>query len=239
MTEFKYPLYKKSKASGLIVRFDSLTSGTIFDVGTYTSGYAVGQHMNDWTEHTDNSIWDDVTDKFVISTDVEYIYPLYKKSKITGLVVRFDSQNSGEVINTGKSKTYSVGEVLKNWCTHTDFDMWEDFDFKGIVANAKSTQKGGLKFDAGKLRYSLVPYCAFKGMAEVLTFGADKYEANSWQNVEDAKERYLNALYRHIESYRIGETKDSESGISHLSHAMTNCAFLLHFEELEATKNER
>ena len=94
----------------------------------------------------------------------------------------------------------------------------------------------GMKFDGGKLRYGLVPHIAFKGLAEVLTFGAEKYAPNSWQTVPNAKERYLDALYRHIEAYRNGESKDSESGISHLSHALANCAFLLHFE---ATENER
>lgn len=100
----------------------------------------------------------------------------------------------------------------------------------------KNNEQLGMKFDTGKLRYSLVPHIAFKGLAEVLTFGADQYAPNSWQTVPNGKERYLDALYRHIEAYRNGEILDSESGLSHLSHAMTNCAFLLHFqsEELNA-----
>ena len=88
----------------------------------------------------------------------------------------------------------------------------------------------GLKFDSGKLRYSLIPPVAIAALAKVLTFGAEKYAPNSWQTVENGEERYLDALFRHIEAYRSGESIDPESGLSHLAHAACNVAFLLHFE---------
>ena len=87
------------------------------------------------------------------------------------------------------------------------------------------------KHDAGKLMYSLIPPVATKALAEVLTFGAQKYAPNSWQGVEDGERRYLDALMRHLEAYRSGEVIDDDSGLSHLKHAITNLAFLLHFEE--------
>jgi len=87
------------------------------------------------------------------------------------------------------------------------------------------------KHDAGKLQYSLIPTCATKALAEVLTFGAKKYAPNSWQGVENGERRYLDALYRHLEAYRSGEQSDPDSGLSHLSHAICNVAFLIHFEE--------
>lgn len=86
-----------------------------------------------------------------------------------------------------------------------------------------------MKFDTGKLRYGLIPPSATKALAEVLTYGAKKYKPNNWQQAEDAT-RYIDALYRHLEAWRSGEQFDSESGLSHLSHAMTNIAFLNHFE---------
>lgn len=109
-----------------------------------------------------------------------------------------------------------------------DMKVVKEFESSSVV-----DESIGMKFDTGKLRYSLVPHIAFRGLAEVLTFGADKYAPNSWQTVPSGKERYLDALYRHIEAYRSGEILDSESGLSHLSHAMTNCAFLLHFQDKE------
>jgi|TARA_R110000744_G_scaffold91126_1_gene176964 hypothetical protein len=82
------------------------------------------------------------------------------------------------------------------------------------------------KFDGGKTRYDLVPPKIIQGIAEVLTFGANKYGANNWKSVDDP-ERYVGALYRHLEAYRRGEFIDPESGFSHLEHASTNLAFLI------------
>lgn len=84
----------------------------------------------------------------------------------------------------------------------------------------------GMKFDSGKLLYSLIPPETTKALAEVLTYGAQKYAPNNWQHVENADVRYLDALYRHLESFRAGETHDLESGLHHLSHVLTNVAFL-------------
>ena len=100
-------------------------------------------------------------------------------------------------------------------------------------AYAAVSKPTGLKYDSGKLRYSLVPPIAMRALAEVLTFGALKYAPNNWQLVDNGKERYLDALYRHLEAYRSGELVDPESNLPHLSHAITNIAFLLHFESKE------
>ena len=87
------------------------------------------------------------------------------------------------------------------------------------------------KYDDGKLRYSLIPTSTTKALAEVLTFGANKYQPNGWRLIANAEERYLDAAMRHLEAYRSGEKLDSESGLSHLSHLLTNIAFLIHFEK--------
>ena len=90
---------------------------------------------------------------------------------------------------------------------------------------------GGLKFDAGKLRYDLVPPLAIKGIAEILTFGARKYAPNSWQTVPNGESRYIAALMRHFEAYRSGEDYDPESGKSHLAHCLCNITFLMWFQQ--------
>ena len=41
----------------------------------------------------------------------------------------------------------------------------------------------------------------------------------------DGKTRYYNALMRHLSSYADGELIDSESGESHLAHALCNLYF--------------
>ena len=82
------------------------------------------------------------------------------------------------------------------------------------------------KFDGNKLQYDLVPPSLIAAVADVLTFGAVKYSAHNWKNVDDPS-RYVSAMYRHLEAWRAGEIDDPESGKPHLHHAVTNLAFLI------------
>ena len=94
----------------------------------------------------------------------------------------------------------------------------------------------GRKNDQGKNRLDLIEPQFIEGVGEVLTFGAQKYEPNNWQNVEDPEDRYYAAALRHLMAWRKGETTDEESGLSHLKHAATNLMFLLHFETEQETR---
>ena len=83
----------------------------------------------------------------------------------------------------------------------------------------------GLKYDEGKTRLDLVPPEAVMALGRVLTYGAEKYEPNSWRGVEP--ERYVAALLRHLMAYQMGETHDPESEMPHMWHVLTNAAFLV------------
>ena len=104
---------------------------------------------------------------------------------------------------------------------------------QSCVDKIRIESSGGLKFDSGKLRYSLIPPETTKALAEVLTFGAKKYAKDNWKLLENGKERYLDALYRHLDAYRTGEYIDNESNLSHLSHCLCNLAFIHFFETQE------
>lgn len=91
----------------------------------------------------------------------------------------------------------------------------------------------GRKDDKEKNRLDLIEPEFIEGIGEVLTFGADKYEPNNWQNVEDAKNRYYAAALRHLIAWRKGEKTDPESGFSPLDHVACNIMFLKHFEREE------
>ena len=104
-------------------------------------------------------------------------------------------------------------------------------DRLGVYKREERIKTTGLKHDDGKLLMSLVDQKFIDGVAEVLTFGAKKYQPNSWQNLEDAERRYEDALLRHLSAHRKGELTDSETGLSHLKHAATNIMFLMHFSE--------
>ncbi len=91
----------------------------------------------------------------------------------------------------------------------------------------------GLKYDEGKLRYDLIPPSELAKLADVLTYGANKYGDNNWQKLEKGKDRYYAALMRHLELWRSGEEIDKESGRNHLSHALCNAMFLSYINEQE------
>ena len=91
------------------------------------------------------------------------------------------------------------------------------------------------KHDQDKPRYDLLPAIAIDELAKILTFGASKYSANSWQSVENGLERYRAALLRHTFAMQRGELIDEESGLPHSAHAMCCAAFIV---ELEMINNK-
>ena len=96
-------------------------------------------------------------------------------------------------------------------------------------AEVEEVEEGFKKTDIGKLMYSLIPPEVLRGFVEVLMYGMKKYGEDNWKKCED-KSRYINALYRHLESHRSGEVKDEESNLTHLQHALANVAFLYWFQ---------
>jgi hypothetical protein len=89
-----------------------------------------------------------------------------------------------------------------------------------------STYDQSAKFDAGKPPYELVQWQFVEGIAAVLAYGAQKYNANSWQTVPQARVRYFAATVRHLLAWWRGEDLDPESGLRHLWHAGCNVMFL-------------
>lgn len=85
----------------------------------------------------------------------------------------------------------------------------------------------GVKHDKGKVRYSLLPKSVLEKVLNVLEFGANKYSKDNWQQVPNARDRYYDAAMRHIQAWYYGETKDPETGESHLAHAICCLMFLL------------
>lgn len=95
-----------------------------------------------------------------------------------------------------------------------------------------------VKHDKGKARAGLVPSVPLMKVAEVLTFGANKYGDHNWRGGFNWSRLYDAAL-RHILAHQNGEDVDPESGLSHLAHAACNLMFLLEFEHYELGRDDR
>jgi hypothetical protein len=95
------------------------------------------------------------------------------------------------------------------------------------------SQPVGTKYDQDKLQYSLIPSHALEQIAKNLTVGLKKYkERDNWKKVHGAEQRYLDALYRHLEAHRRGELYDTDSSVPdmlHMAAVAVNAMFLLEF----------
>ncbi len=83
----------------------------------------------------------------------------------------------------------------------------------------------GNKFDKEKLRMELLDFDALEGLADALTYGAEKYGSNNWR-LGINNSRIIGALLRHLSAYARGEDIDPETGLSHIDHVGANWMFL-------------
>lgn len=106
----------------------------------------------------------------------------------------------------------------------------KEFDMSRIKFDE---QLPGTKYDGDKLQYTLIPPHALMEVARNLTIGLKKYkERDNWKKVPNASQRYLDALYRHLEAHRRGEIYDPDSSVPdmpHLAAVAVNAMFLLEF----------
>lgn len=83
------------------------------------------------------------------------------------------------------------------------------------------------KYDQGKPRIGLISSKWLLGIANVLTFGANKYGDHNWK-LGFPTSRLFDALQRHLLAWNDGEDYDPESGLHHLDHAACCLMFLKH-----------
>lgn len=92
-------------------------------------------------------------------------------------------------------------------------------------------EQEGIKYDQGKRRLGEMvvdfkdPLLSVCGVWE---FGANKYNKSNWKYVENGKDRYTNAMLRHLVEEE-EEIIDSESGLLHATHVAWNALARLHF----------
>lgn len=135
------------------------------------------------------------------------------------------------VDNQWMSASFSVARQTVLWQRHTQPEELPFVDsLNDQYAEIELVRQSGMKLDSNKPRHSLLPKGAVNSVIKVLEFGAKKYDADNWQKVDNAEERYYNAAMRHIDSWWNGEKCDPETGSHHLAHAATNLFFLMWFD---------
>ena len=100
------------------------------------------------------------------------------------------------------------------------------------------TTSEGLKYDSEKPKMNLLPPKAIVEISKVLTFGAEKYDAENWRKLDDLQNRYTAGALRHIFAHMDGEDLDPETNLSHLAHAMCCLLFKLEIELEERLEEE-
>jgi hypothetical protein len=98
--------------------------------------------------------------------------------------------------------------------------MAAEQDPHGIEQHVK-----GAKLDQGKVMAGMVLgdfANALWAVAEIGTFGANKYTKHGWLSVPGGQERYDDAQMRHWLKGKMGEQIDPDSDLSHLAHEAWN-----------------
>lgn len=83
----------------------------------------------------------------------------------------------------------------------------------------------GTKHDNNKPRMDLIDPSFLEGLAEVLTFGAKKYDAHNWRGGLQYS-RLIASAYRHLGAINRGEDVDIESSLPHVYHLACCVMFL-------------
>lgn len=89
----------------------------------------------------------------------------------------------------------------------------------------RDKQEQALRYNQGKLQWSLVDFDSLEGLVRVLEYGAAKYAPDNWKKGMPVTQ-VSESLMRHLFAFLRGEDVDPESGCRHISHVMCNTMFL-------------
>lgn len=94
-----------------------------------------------------------------------------------------------------------------------------------------------MRFNKGKLEWSLVDFESLEDMVRVLEFGAKKYKRDNWKK-EMSVRKIIESMLRHTFALLKGELNDKESGLPHVGHIQSNAMFLAyHLNKKKKRKN--
>ena len=124
----------------------------------------------------------------------DFDYPIVKRTKGSGLVIKFTGLEEGVVLFGGTSK-HKLGMEHKDWMPHTYTDYWDDVAYdkdRGLYDkqfvecwNNKYTTSRDLCF------YDAINKCAFSCYGTRMSSAYDNYEATDY-NPKWAEKAYGN-----------------------------------------------
>lgn len=88
---------------------------------------------------------------------------------------------------------------------------------------------GAIKSDSGKPRFDLISPSLLFEIGQVLEFGSKKYSDRNWEKGFTYGRPFASAM-RHLWAWWNGEENDSESGLSHLAHAVACIMMLIEYK---------
>jgi hypothetical protein len=94
-----------------------------------------------------------------------------------------------------------------------------------VVTERQTDEMQALRYNQGKVEWSLVDYKSLESMVKVLEYGVEKYARNNWKKGMPATQ-IIESMLRHTYKLLEGELVDSESGIEHIGHIQCNAMFL-------------
>lgn len=78
-----------------------------------------------------------------------------------------------------------------------------------------------------KISTFVFPSSALLHGSHAMMFGASRYQAYNWREKKVKASIYLDALERHITSWKEGEETAEDSGVHHLGHALACIAIIV------------
>lgn len=136
-------------------------------------------------------------------------------------------ERMGEITSLNSQYAIVLGADRVHQCELCDIRLATPADVPIVEENTE----GGTKHDSSKNRLELIPASALEAMGRAFTYGSIKYADHNWAKGFDW-DRLVGAMMRHLNSWRAGEDKDPESGLSHLDHVLA-CAAMLAAHEQE------
>lgn len=92
-----------------------------------------------------------------------------------------------------------------------------------------TTDQNALRFDDGKVDFTLIPVDAQEAEARVWAMGELKYGRDNWTKLWglETRVKVMKSIMRHCYAILKGEDLDPESGLPHAAHIRCNCAMLI------------